>query len=102
AAGPVMGPDGTLYVSTGNGSVTSTSFDGSDAVTALSPELRQTGSFAPATWLQDSKDDADLSSSQPTLLANGQLLALGKSSTAYLLDPRHLGGVGGQVAQAQV
>lgn len=102
AAGPVLGPDGTLYVSTGNGSVSSTSFDGSDAVTALSPALRQTGIFAPATWLQDSKNDADLSSSQPTLLANGQLLALGKSSTAYLLDPRHLGGVGGQVAQAQV
>jgi len=101
-AGPVLGPDGTLYVSTGNGSVTSTSFDGSDAVTALSPALRQTGIFAPVTWLQDSKNDADLASSQPTLLANGQLLALGKSSTAYLLDPRHLGGVGGQMAQAQV
>jgi hypothetical protein len=30
------------------------------------------------------------------------LLALGKSGTAYLLDPAHLGGVGGQVAQARV
>jgi outer membrane protein assembly factor BamB len=101
-AGPVTGPDGTLYVSTGNGSVTSTSFDGSDAVTALSPALHQTGIFAPATWLQDSKGDADLSSTQPALLADGRLLADGKSGIAYLLDARHLGGVGGQVAQAQV
>ena len=30
------------------------------------------------------------------------LLALGKSGTAYLLDPGRLGGVGGQVAQAHV
>ena len=101
-AGPVLGPDGTLYVSTGNGSVTSASFDGSDAITALSPTLRQTGIFAPVTWRQDSEGDADLASAQPTLLADGRLLALGKSGTAYLLDAAHLGGVGGQVAQAQV
>jgi outer membrane protein assembly factor BamB len=101
-AGPVRGPGGTLYVSTGNGSVTSTSFDGSDSVTALSPTLHQAGIFAPVTWLQDSKGDADLASAQPTLLADGRLLALGKTGTAYLLDAGHLGGVGGQVAQAQV
>ncbi|HEX6519063.1 MAG TPA: PQQ-binding-like beta-propeller repeat protein, partial [Streptosporangiaceae bacterium] len=46
-SGPVTGPDGTLYVSTGNGSTSSVSFDGSDAVTALSTSLHQTGIFAP-------------------------------------------------------
>src|SRR5947207_1882877 len=35
--GPVTGPDGTRYVSVGNGSETSTRFDGGDSVTALSP-----------------------------------------------------------------
>ena len=40
-AGRVIGPDGTLYVSVGNGSVTSTSFDGTDSVTALSPTLHR-------------------------------------------------------------
>src|SRR6516225_8744021 len=40
-AGPVTGPGGTLYVSVGNGSVTSTRFDGSDAVTALAPDLKR-------------------------------------------------------------
>ena len=101
-AGPVTGPDGTLYVSVGNGSVTSTRFDGSDSVTALSPALRQVGIFAPATWYQDSQGDLDLGSTQPVLAGTGMLLALGKSGTAYLLNPAHLGGVGGQIAQAPV
>jgi polyvinyl alcohol dehydrogenase (cytochrome) len=101
-AGPVTGPGGTLYVSVGNGSVTSTQFDGSDSVTALSPALQRTGIFAPATWLADSQGDLDLGSTQPALAGSGMLLALGKSGTAYLLNRTHLGGVGGQVAQAQV
>ncbi|HLN68291.1 MAG TPA: aminotransferase class I/II-fold pyridoxal phosphate-dependent enzyme, partial [Streptosporangiaceae bacterium] len=101
-AGPVTGPGGTLYVSVGNGSVSSTQFDGSDSVTALSPALRRTGIFAPVTWRADSEGDLDLGSTQPALAGNGMLLALGKSGVAYLLDPARLGGVGGQVAQARV
>jgi polyvinyl alcohol dehydrogenase (cytochrome) len=101
-AGPVIGPDGTLYVSVGNGSVTSTKFDGSDSVTALSPDLRQVGIFAPSSWYADSQHDLDLGSTQPALLADGMLLADGKSGTAYLVSAAHLGGVGGQVAQAPV
>jgi outer membrane protein assembly factor BamB len=101
-AGPVAGPDGTLYVSVGNGSVTSTSFDGTDSVTALSPALRQVGIFAPTSWYDDSQHDLDLGSTEPALLADGMLLALGKSGTAYLVNSAHLGGVGGQVAQASV
>jgi len=101
-AGPVAGPGGTLYVSVGNGSVTSTSFDGTDSVTALSPALRQVGIFAPASWHADSQDDLDLGSTEPALLASGMLVALGKSGTAYLVSSAHLGGVGGQVAQASV
>jgi outer membrane protein assembly factor BamB len=101
-AGPVTGPDGTLYVSVGNGSVTSAKFDGSDSVTALSPSLKQIGIFGTSTWYQDSKADRDLGSTQPALLANGRLLALGKSGTAYLLSSSHLGGVGGQLTEATV
>jgi polyvinyl alcohol dehydrogenase (cytochrome) len=101
-AGPVTGPDGTLYVSVGNGSVTSTKFDGTDSVTALSPDLRQVGIFAPSSWYDDSQHDLDLGSTQPALLASGRLLALGKSGTAYLVSAAHLGGVGGQLAQAHV
>ena len=99
---PVTGPDGTLYVSVGNGSVTSTTFDGSDSVTALSPSLRRTGIFAPTSWYDDSAHDLDLGSTRPVLLGNGMMVEVGKSGVAYLLDSRHLGGVGGQVAQAPV
>ena len=86
----------------GHGSVTSTRFDGSDAVTALSPDLKRTGIFAPSSWYQDSQNDLDLGSTQPALVPDGMLLADGKSGTAYLVSAAHLGGVGGQVAQAQV
>ena len=101
-AGPVIGPSGTLYVSVGNGSTSSTKFDGSDSVTALSPDLRQVGIFAPSSWYDDSQHDLDLGSTQPALLASGMLLALGKSGTAYLISAAHPGGVGGQVAQGDV
>src|SRR6266496_1500970 len=101
-AGPVTGPDGTMYVSVGNGEETGSRFDGSDSVTALSPGLRRTGVFAPSTWADDNANDLDLGSTQPALLPDGMLLADGKRGTAYLVKAAHLGGVGGQVAQADV
>jgi polyvinyl alcohol dehydrogenase (cytochrome) len=101
-AGPVTGPDGTMYVSVGNGEETGTSFDDSDSVTALSPGLHRTGVFAPSTWADDNAHDLDLGSTQPALLPGGMLLEDGKRGTAYLVSAAHLGGVGGQVAQADV
>ena len=71
-------------------------------VTALSPALKQPGIFAPSSWYHDSQNDLDLGSTQPALLASGMLLADGKSGTAYLVSSARLGGVGGQVDQAQV
>lgn len=101
-SGPVLGPDGTLYVSVGNGSETSATFDGSDSVTALSPALKQVGIFAPSTWHDDNAHDLDLGSTQPALLPGGRLLADGKSGMAYLISAAHPGGVGGQLAEASV
>jgi polyvinyl alcohol dehydrogenase (cytochrome) len=101
-AGPVTGADGTMYVSVGNGEETGTRFDDSDSVTALSPGLRRIGVFAPSTWADDNAHDLDLGSTQPALLPGGMLLEDGKRGTAYLVDSAHLGGVGGQVAQADV
>jgi polyvinyl alcohol dehydrogenase (cytochrome) len=101
SGGPVIGPGGVLYVSDGNGSVTSSQFDGSDAVIALSPALHRLDVFAPATWFADSQNDLDLGSTQPALVG-GYLLADGKSGTAYLLSAAHLGGVGGQLASLNV
>lgn len=100
--GPVIGPDGTLYVSVGNGASTSPPFDQSDSVTALSPGLRRIGSFAPASWATDNAGDLDLGSMTPALLAGGMILSVGKRGTGYLLRTARLGGVGGQVDQAPV
>jgi len=102
AGGPVIGPDGTIYVSTGNGAPTQGPYDGSDSVTALTPQLTEIGIFAPTDWRTLSADDLDLGSMSPALLPDGQILQVGKSATGYLLDTAHLGGVGGQVAAGPV
>jgi outer membrane protein assembly factor BamB len=100
--GPVVGPDGTIYVASGNGAARRPPFDGSDSVIALTPQLRRTGVFAPGRWAQDNADDLDLGSMSPALLPGGQILQVGKSGTGYLLRAGALGGVGGQVASGPV
>jgi polyvinyl alcohol dehydrogenase (cytochrome) len=102
SGGPVVGPDGTIYISTGNGAVASRQYDGSDSVTALTPALKEIGIFAPTDWRTLSADDEDLGSMSPALLSDGQILQVGKSAVGYLLNSGHLGGVGGQIAQAPV
>ena len=101
-AGPVAGPGGTLYVSSGNGAAAGGAFDGSDSVTALTPGLKRAGIFAPVTWGQDNANDLDLGSTQPALLPGGTLLTTGKRGIGYLLRAAHLGGVGGQITSAEV
>jgi outer membrane protein assembly factor BamB len=102
SGGPVVGPGGTVYVSTGNGAVVSRRFDDSDSVTALTPKLRRIGVFAPTDWRTLSDDDLDLGSTSPALLRDGRILQVGKSGVGYLLSAAHLGGVGGQLAQGKV
>jgi len=102
AGGPVVGPDGTLYVSVGNGASTETRYDGSNSVTALTPALQRTGFFAPGNWRALSAADLDVGSMSPALLADGQILQVGKDGTGYLLSAAHLGGVGGQLASGRV
>jgi outer membrane protein assembly factor BamB len=100
--GPVVGPDGTIYVSSGNGAARQAPFDGSDSVIALSPKLHRIGVFAPARWPQDNAGDLDLGSMSPALLSNGRILQVGKSGIGYLLNASALGGVGGQLADGAV
>jgi hypothetical protein len=102
SGGPTVGPDGTIYVSVGNGAASESQYDGSNSVTALSAGLQRTGIFAPADWRQLSAADLDLGSMSPALLADGQILQVGKSGVGYLLNAAHLGGVGGQLASGQV
>ncbi len=97
--GPVMDASGDLYVSVGNGEATSGNWDHTDSVLRLSPQLQLKDGFAPTTWPQDNASDADLGSMAPVLLADGWIVAAGKSGTGYLLRADHLGGVGGQVQE---
>jgi hypothetical protein len=102
AGGPVVGPDGTIYISAGNGAALQPPWDYSDSVTSLTPALRRIGAFAPTTWPADNAGDLDLGSSSPALLSDGMILTVGKRGTGYLLNAHHLAGVGSQVALGPV
>jgi outer membrane protein assembly factor BamB len=97
---PAIDAQGDVWVSSGNGSVTSSSrpYDDSDAVLELSPSLQLLQFFAPTTWASDNAKDLDLSM-EPVLLSDGHVVIAGKSRNVYLLDGSHLGGIGGQTAE---
>jgi outer membrane protein assembly factor BamB len=98
-AAPVVDSSGNIWVSTGNGSVHSSSqaYDDSDSVLELSPSLKLLQFFAPASWAADNSADRDMSVA-PALLPDGQVILTGKSRIVYLLNGAHLGGIGGQQA----
>ena len=100
--GPVIDAHGNLWVSIGNGAATSGAFDGSDSVTELTPALRRIAFFAPTTWGPDNANDLDLGSTGPALAAGNSVFILGKRGVGYLLNGRHLGGIGGQLAQQPI
>ena len=60
--GPSVDATGNLYVSVGNGAITSGQWDHSDLVLKLSPTLHLEDAFAPTSWGQDNANDADLGS----------------------------------------
>lgn len=97
--GPVVGPNGDLWVSTGNGAAgPGDSYDGSDSVIRLSPSLRRISFFAPSTWADDNDHDLDLGSSQPVLAGGNTVFIMGKRGVGFLLDGLNLGGIGHQRA----
>jgi outer membrane protein assembly factor BamB len=99
-AAPAVDPNGDLWVSTGNGSVYSYKhpYDDSDAVLEISPSMRLLQFFAPANWPVNNADDLDMPI-EPVLLPDGQVILAGKSQVVYLLNGRHLGGIGKQQAE---
>jgi polyvinyl alcohol dehydrogenase (cytochrome) len=98
AGGAVIGQK--LYYAVGNGEST-TGFDGSDTVIALDHDLQRTDYFAPDTWADDNARDLDLGSMTPASVG-GRVFIAGKRGTGYVLDPAHLGGIGGQVTKKDV
>jgi len=93
-AGPMVGADGSLFVSTGNTAARGGAFDGGNAVVRLTPDLKQADLFAPADWAALNNADKDLGSVSPVAAGAGRLFTAGKSGLAYLLDPARLGGIG--------
>jgi putative pyrroloquinoline-quinone binding quinoprotein len=102
--GPVTGPDGDLWVSTGNGAAENPAeaYDGSDSVVRLTPDLVRKDFFAPATWADDNANDRDLGSSQPVLAAGNSVFIMGKRGVGYLLDADDLGGIGRQLSEQTI
>jgi outer membrane protein assembly factor BamB len=102
AMGVTAGPSGTVFASTGNGSESS-SFDYSNSVVQLSPDLKVQGFFAPSNWAALDATDTDLGSVGVAVLPDlGRLMAIGKEGVAYLIDASRLGGIGGQIGAARV
>jgi outer membrane protein assembly factor BamB len=100
--GPSVDAAGNLYVSVGNGAITSGQWDHSDSVLKLSPTLQLIDAFAPTTWAQDNANDADLGSQGPVLLPGNFIFAAGKSGNGYVLNASKLGGVGGSTDEQPV
>jgi outer membrane protein assembly factor BamB len=98
-AAPAVDSAGNLWVSVGNGSVTSSTrpYDDSDSVLELSPALQLLQFFAPSQWASDNAHDLDMST-EPALLSGGLVVAAGKARIVYLLSAANLGSVGGQLA----
>lgn len=85
AQGATVGPDGTVYVVTGNATAGGT--QDSNAVIALSPDLHTVRwRFTPPNWAELNATDTDLGSVGATLLPNGLVLAIGKEGVAYALN----------------
>ncbi len=95
-SGPALDSTGNIFVTSGNGFSGST-FDFSDSVIRLSPELALLDWFAPNNWQELDNSDTDLGSMGPTLLQNGLIFQAGKEGKGYLLRTNNLGHIGGEV-----
>ena len=100
--GPSIDASGNLYVSVGNGAITSGQWDHSDSVLKLSPTLQLLDAFAPSSWGQENANDVDLGSQGPALLPGNFVFIAGKSGNGYILNANNLGGVGGSIDKQSV
>jgi hypothetical protein len=100
--GPVVDAAGDLYVAVGNGeSGVGDPYDHSDSVLRLGPDATLRDSYSPTTWPTDNDADLDLGSQGPALVGPW-VFSAGKSGTGYVLRRDHLGGIGGEISQAEV
>ncbi len=97
-----IGPDGTLYVVTGNGDANGPE-GRTEAVLALSPSLAEADSWQPSDWQALDRSDTDVGSVPPALLLDqGLIFQTGKNGRGYLLSIGGLGSVGGEAFSGSV
>jgi outer membrane protein assembly factor BamB len=93
-SGPMRDRVGYLFTVTGNGSRTSGSWDGGNAVFKIDPTTnRRVSFFAPSDWATGNANDTDLGSAGAALISS-YIYAQGKNGTGYLLNAANLGGIG--------
>ncbi len=94
-AAPAIDAQGHVWVSAGNGSVSSSNqpYDNSDSALELTPTMHLKQDFAPNAWAYDNSQDQDMSM-EPALLKDGQVVIAGKSRIIYVLNGHDLGGIG--------
>ncbi|MDR3079408.1 MAG: PQQ-like beta-propeller repeat protein, partial [Streptomyces sp.] len=99
--GVTLGSDGDVWVASGNSNGASGSFDYSNTLFRLSPDLHLLNWFAPPNWRALSESDQDLGSTSPVLLSNGLVFIAGKQGIAYVLRQDDLGHIGPGAASGQ-
>jgi outer membrane protein assembly factor BamB len=89
---PAVDAAGSVYVATGNttGSAPST-YDDSDSILRLTPQVSVQDYFAPSTWSQDDGTDTDLGSAAPQLVDGGLIFQAGKNGQGYLVNSAAMG-----------
>ncbi|MGH9668340.1 MAG: PQQ-binding-like beta-propeller repeat protein, partial [Bryobacteraceae bacterium] len=95
-AGAAVGPDGTVYVQTGDGPFDPLKNKYADSILALSAKtLKLVDSYTPANWVWLNRKDLDLSSMSPVVFPYKQwelIAGAGKEGRLFLLDAKSLGG----------
>jgi hypothetical protein len=99
----------SMFVTTGNALVPSTTWGGSEAVIRLPPNLinptQDADFFAAKNFRFLDQNDLDLGGTGaiPVLTpVTARVLALGKDGNAYLLNPEFLGGIGHEIVKTLV
>src|SRR6185369_1523465 len=106
--------DGTsIFPVTGNGKATSRDASNSESILRISGlaqfQKSKANEFYPSVWKSMDEADTDLGSSNSLLMhipgssmPERVLVAIGKDSKIYLVDPSNLGGSDGHIATLQV
>ncbi|HEV2382520.1 MAG TPA: PQQ-binding-like beta-propeller repeat protein [Terriglobia bacterium] len=93
--GPVIGKNGRVYASTGDGDYVPAKGAFSNSVIAASlDDLKLVDHYTPTNWEDVSRYDLDMGSASPVWFSSGDydlLVAAGKEAAVYLMDANELG-----------